>query len=104
MTLFCKETACIIIGIWIASMLAFSLFIGSSGIMEAFGNDAAKWNGEASGSFQPSDSMFLFANNAVSPEACSGASYSSSGGCVVMTPEQLKLIRTRGGNMHDDSF
>jgi hypothetical protein len=43
------------------------------------------------------DSLFMFKNNQCKPECC-GASFACDGGCVCSTPEQRRLINTRGGN------
>jgi hypothetical protein len=55
--------------------------------------------------FEPGpDSLFLFKNNQCKPECC-GASYACDGGCVCSTPEQRKMVNTRGGNRSmDDGF
>lgn len=48
--------------------------------------------------FKPGpDQLFLFKNNQVKPECCSG-SYSSDTGCVCSTPQQRQYINMRGGN------
>jgi hypothetical protein len=46
--------------------------------------------------------MVLFAKNKFKPECCP-APYSSSTGCVCMTPEQINFLNTRGGNRTSDS-
>lgn len=46
--------------------------------------------------------MVLFAKNKFKPECCP-APYSSSTGCVCMTPEQINYLNTRGGNRTSDS-
>lgn len=54
----------------------------------------------------PDDSMFLYAKNHASPECCPSA-YSTSAGCVCITPEQQKFVAQRRGNNKnypDDSF
>jgi len=43
------------------------------------------------------EEMFLFANNKVSP-ACNKSSYTTGGGGICTTPEQLRFLNTRGGN------
>jgi hypothetical protein len=42
--------------------------------------------------------LSLFADNKISPECCKSSSYTSSGGCVCVTPNQVKFINERGGN------
>lgn len=46
--------------------------------------------------------LVLFAKNKFKPECCP-APYSSSTGCVCMTPEQINYLNTRGGNRTSDS-
>lgn len=46
--------------------------------------------------------MVMFAKNKFKPECCP-APYSSSTGCVCMTPEQITYLNTRGGNRTSDS-
>jgi len=46
--------------------------------------------------------LVLFAKNKFKPECCPAA-YSSSTGCVCMTPEQINYLNTRGGNRTSDS-
>jgi hypothetical protein len=46
----------------------------------------------------PEDQLFMFSNNQVSPQCCDSATYSTSGGCVCTSPEQLRYINQRGGN------
>ena len=46
--------------------------------------------------------MVMFAKNKFKPECCP-APYSSSTGCVCMTPEQINNLNTRGGNRTSDS-
>lgn len=46
--------------------------------------------------------MVIFAKNKFKPECCP-APYSSSTGCVCMTPEQINYLNTRGGNRTSDS-
>ena len=40
----------------------------------------------------------IFAKNASKPECCSASTYSTSTGCVCVTPEQMKYLNKRGGN------
>ena len=48
--------------------------------------------------FQPGpDSLFMFKNNQCKPECCP-SSYACDGGCVCTTPDQRKVIASRGGN------
>jgi len=46
--------------------------------------------------------LVLFAKNKFKPECCPSP-YSSSTGCVCMTPEQINYLNTRGGNRTSDS-
>jgi len=46
---------------------------------------------------QPVPEMFMFANNKVSPD-CNMSTYTTSGGGVCTTPEQLRFLNSRGGN------
>ena len=46
--------------------------------------------------------MVIFAKNKFKPECCPSP-YSSSTGCVCMTPEQINYLNTRGGNRTSDS-
>jgi len=46
--------------------------------------------------------LVIFAKNKFKPECCP-APYSSSTGCVCMTPEQITYLNTRGGNRTSDS-
>ncbi len=46
--------------------------------------------------------LVMFAKNKFKPECCP-APYSSSTGCVCMTPEQINYLNTRGGNRTSDS-
>jgi len=52
----------------------------------------------------PDGELFMFADNKVSPSCCNSATYSSSGGCVCTTLEQLKYINKRGGNRTEGYF
>ena len=47
-------------------------------------------------------SLVMFAKNKFKPECCPSP-YSSSTGCVCMTPEQINYLNTRGGNRTSDS-
>jgi hypothetical protein len=47
-------------------------------------------------------SLVMFAKNKFKPECCPSP-YSSSTGCVCMTPEQITYLNTRGGNRTSDS-
>jgi len=46
--------------------------------------------------------MVIFSKNKFKPECCPSP-YSSSTGCVCMTPEQIHYLNTRGGNRTTDS-
>jgi hypothetical protein len=43
--------------------------------------------------------MFSFANNVVSPDCCGSSNMSSDMGCVCYSPEQLKMLGHRAGNL-----
>jgi hypothetical protein len=45
----------------------------------------------------PYDLLFMFKNNKISPKCCPGT-YSSSAGCVCITPEQMLYLNKRGLN------
>jgi hypothetical protein len=47
-------------------------------------------------------SLVMFAKNKFKPECCPSP-YSTSTGCVCMTPEQITYLNTRGGNRTSDS-
>lgn len=52
----------------------------------------------------PYDLMFMFKNNQISPSCCPSV-YSSSKGCVCITPEQMLYLNKRGLNRYSsDSF
>ncbi len=40
----------------------------------------------------------IFAKNPSKPECCSASTYSTSTGCICVTPEQMKYLNERGGN------
>ena len=40
----------------------------------------------------------IFAKNISKPECCSASPYSTSTGCICVTPEQMKYLNKRGGN------
>ena len=42
--------------------------------------------------------LAIFAKNPSKPECCSASTYSTSTGCVCVTPEQMKYLNERGGN------
>ncbi len=46
----------------------------------------------------PEGEMFMFADNKVSPECCTSATYSTVDGCVCTSMEQIKYLNERGGN------
>lgn len=45
----------------------------------------------------PAGQLYMFYNNKNSPDCCPAA-YSSSTGCVCISPEQMNYLNTRGGN------
>ena len=69
-----------------------------------FGYGINNNNGSAYTADEPlkNGEMVLFAKNKFKPECCP-APYSSSTGCVCMTPEQINYLNTRGGNRTSDS-
>lgn len=46
----------------------------------------------------PEGELFMFANNKVSPECCTSATYSTVDGCVCTSMDQIKYLNERGGN------
>ena len=42
--------------------------------------------------------LAIFSKNPSKPECCSASTYSTSTGCVCVTPEQMKYLNERGGN------
>ena len=81
-------------------IIAALTFFNSSGLKESFwtNTNPAAYVDEPVG-IQSELSALLISDNATSPEQCSkGSSYSSSGGCIIFTAEQKRLIQTRGGN------
>jgi len=82
-------------GMWVTKANTYASEFGY-GIMNNTGSaytaDEPLKNGE----------MVMFAKNKFKPECCP-APYSSSTGCVCMTPEQINYLNTRGGNRTSDS-
>ena len=82
-------------GMWVSKANTYASEFGY-GIMNNTGSaytaDEPLKNGE----------MVIFAKNKFKPECCP-APYSSSTGCVCMTPEQINYLNTRGGNRTSDS-
>ena len=82
-------------GMWVTKANTYASEFGY-GIMNntgsAYSADEPLKNGE----------MVMFAKNKFKPECCP-APYSSSTGCVCMTPEQINYLNTRGGNRTSDS-
>jgi len=96
--LFTVRNAIIVLLIWIIGGL---VLYGSSGLKESFWtiDSPAPYLAEPTGAHKPDIGGFLLSDNASSPEQCKeGSSYSTSGGCVILTAEQKHLINTRGGN------
>lgn len=52
----------------------------------------------------PEGEMFLFSKNKSSGSCCGSSVYSTSDGCVCVTPEQVNYINTRGGNRTSGDF
>ena len=69
-----------------------------------FGYGIVNNNGSAYTADEPlkNGELVIFAKNKFKPECCP-APYSSSTGCVCMTPEQINYLNTRGGNRTSDS-
>jgi hypothetical protein len=69
-----------------------------------FGYQAINNTGSAYTADEPlkNGSLVMFAKNKFKPECCPSP-YSSSSGCVCMTPEQINYLNTRGGNRTTDS-
>ena len=82
-------------GMWVTKANTYASEFGY-GIMNNTGSaytaDEPLKNGE----------MVMFSKNKFKPECCP-APYSSSTGCVCMTPEQINYLNTRGGNRTSDS-
>ena len=82
-------------GMWVSKANTYASEFGY-GIMNNTGSaytaDEPLKNGE----------MVIFAKNKFKPECCPSP-YSSSTGCVCMTPEQITYLNTRGGNRTSDS-
>jgi hypothetical protein len=89
----------LLLGVIGYSLLSSSLKEGFEAITQWKQNGELPWDGPYS--LPPTehvpDEMFLFANNKVSPD-CNISTYTSSGGGVCTTPEQLRFLNTRGGN------
>ena len=89
----------ILIVAMIGIIAALTLF-GSSGLKESFwtNQNPEAYLAEPEG-IQSELSSMLISDNATTPLQCGkGSSYSSSGGCIILTSEQKRLIQTRGGN------
>ena len=82
-------------GMWVTKANTYASEFGYGTINNtgsAYSADEPLKNGE----------MVMFAKNKFKPECCP-APYSSSTGCVCMTPEQINYLNTRGGNRTSDS-
>ena len=82
-------------GMWVTKANTYASEFGYGDINNtgsAYAADEPLKNGE----------MVIFAKNKFKPECCPSP-YSSSTGCVCMTPEQIKYLNTRGGNRTSDS-
>jgi len=82
-------------GMWVTKANTYASEFGYGNINNtgsAYSADEPLKNGE----------MVIFAKNKFKPECCP-APYSSSTGCVCMTPEQINYLNTRGGNRTSDS-
>jgi len=103
MHLFTPRNALMVILFMLVGALTF---YGSSGLKESFWtNDSPEpYLAEPNGASKSALKGFLLSDNAISPEQCEkGATYSTSGGCVILTSEQKRLINTRGGNRTSES-
>jgi len=82
-------------GMWVTKANTYASEFGYGTINNtgsAYSADEPLKNGE----------MVMFAKNKFKPECCP-APYSTSTGCVCMTPEQINYLNTRGGNRTSDS-
>ena len=98
MQLFTARNAFILVLIGLVGALTL---YGTSGLKESFWtiDTPAPYLAEPTGPTQSLLSGFLLTDNAISPEQCQkGSTYSTSGGCILLTDEQKRLINTRGGN------
>lgn len=50
----------------------------------------------------PYDLMYMFKNNQISPSCCP-STYSTSNGCVCVTPEQMLYLNKRGLNRYSNN-
>ena len=100
--LFTVRNVLIVLCIWIVA--ALTLF-GTSGLKESFwtNESPAPYVDDPAGASVAMNAMLL-SDNLTSPEQCKkGSSFSSSGGCVILTDQQKQLINTRGGNRTSES-
>ena len=98
MHLFTARNALIVVLIWIVGALTL---YGTSGLKESFWSiDApAPYVADPTGEATSELSGMLLSDNPTSAEQCAkGSTYSSSGGCVILTAAQKHMINTRGGN------
>jgi len=82
-------------GMWVTKANTYASEFGYGNINNsgsAYTADSPLKNGE----------MVIFAKNKSKPECCPSP-YSTSTGCVCMTPEQINYLNTRGGNRTSDS-
>ena len=96
-----NKTVVTVLVLWLAFLVFFSLFYGTTGLKEGidmlFAKQAEPVPAVESVDVPVGNSMALFRDNRASPDCCPSA-YSTSTGCICATDEQLKLMRTRGGN------
>jgi hypothetical protein len=87
----------LILAAWLALIVGMSLFVGTTGLYETFTQgETLRFADNAE--YDPADTGFqLFEDNRVGAECCP-STYSSSNGCVCLKNDQLKLLRSRGGN------
>lgn len=103
MKIFTARNALIVVLVWIVGALTI---YGTSGLKESFwsNNSPAPYLADPIGASKSEISGFLLADNETSYAACEkGATYSSGGGCIILTEEQKRMINTRGGNRTSES-
>ena len=98
MKLFTARNVMIVALIWIVAALTI---YGTSGLKESFWSNPSPspYLAEPVGQSKSALSALLINDSPTSIEACQkGSSYSSSGGCIILTDAQKHMINTRGGN------
>jgi len=90
----------VLIGVLFVVVAALT-FYGTSGLKESFWtiSSPAPYMADPTGAGKSELAGMLLNDNAANLAQCSkGSSYSSSGGCIVLTEDQKRMINTRGGN------